>query len=92
MKLECPEGVEVDVNYYFTSPSTGVDVTVGLKGLEAFSGFDHPRYASADIAKTMLPQGMATDWRVMTRQEIKDYKAEQNREARDMRERGYDDE
>lgn len=89
---DLPEGVEIDLNYFFTSDTAGVSVTVEMKGRGKLP--DEADFAGAlspeTRAKQLLPS-FATDWRPMTPREIKDYKAEQEAERRAMREAGYEE-
>lgn len=65
-----PEGVEINILIYITSPGSDVDMVVKLNGASCIPDFD------ALIAKSPLPTFQnIKDWRRMTREEIASYKA-----------------
>jgi hypothetical protein len=66
-----PEGVEVSFQVYCTSDSTGIDIVVSLKGMKQLP-VEAGLIDTAGILRS-LPE--ADDWRVMTRDEITEYKA-----------------
>lgn len=75
--IQCPEGVEIDLVMYLTSPSTGLQVVVGLRGMNAIAPFSEapdPR----EIAQSHILPGLADDWRLMTREEISAYKSDED--------------
>jgi hypothetical protein len=73
---QLPEGVEASFHIYCTSDKEGIDIVVSLKGLKALPDED---VDTNGILKT-LPEGIADDWRVMTRDEITEYKANEKDE------------
>ena len=68
-----PEGANAAFYFYYVSDETGLEIKVSLKGITKIS---------EEVFGSLNPQGVidagdlpdvATDWRVMTREEIKDY-------------------
>lgn len=72
-----PEGVEIDLSYYFISPSKGVNVVVVLKGFQWLPDFDNDPALAVKVQQTRLPDHLADDWRLMTAQEVRSHKAEE---------------
>jgi len=75
------EGVEIDIQVYMTSESSGIDIKIGLKGFPVVPEFNEnqldPMSFIKSIQKSMDTsklEALATDWRMMTRAEIKEYK------------------
>ncbi|MEZ2409808.1 hypothetical protein AB6806_23740 [Bosea sp. RCC_152_1] len=77
--IKCPEGVELDLVTYLTSPSKGIDTRVAARGFQVMV----PLKTEIDVKAFVEANGLskfADDWRVMTRDEIKEYKATENEE------------
>jgi hypothetical protein len=80
--IRAPEGVEFWLVAYLKSPSTGIDVAIKLKGLTALAPPEERPIDGMSLARTagLLDVGQGVDkindWRVMTREEIREYKAE----------------
>lgn len=73
---QLPEGVEMSYDIYCTSDKEDIDIVVSLKGLKVMPDGD---VDTKDILKT-LPEGISDDWRVMSRAEITEYKANEKDE------------
>lgn len=70
-----PEGFELSLSCYLTSESTGLDTRVRLSGMKQFS-LDN-LHAEA-FARTAELLAIADDFRPMTRDEIAEYKADED--------------
>lgn len=77
--IKCPEGVELDLVTYLTSPSKGIDTRVAVRGLPVMVPFKEEIDVKAFVEANGLAK-FADDWRVMTREEIKEYKATEDGE------------
>jgi len=75
--FQAPEGVEFALKIYLVGNVLGVDthldITVG--GLTAFVDSTLRQVDVQSLVKTQRLDRIGTDWRVMTRDEIKTYKA-----------------
>lgn len=69
MTEKLPEGVELSLTCYFTSDETGLNIALSLYGITA----PIPMPIDVDKLRSQLPD-LASDWRVMTREEFKAYK------------------
>lgn len=65
-----PEGCELTLNVFCTCDETGLNMVIGLKGMKVF--LEGPVDTASFLE--MLPDD---DWRVMTRAEIIQYKADE---------------
>jgi hypothetical protein len=68
-----PEGCEITLSVYGTSDETGLNIVVSLKGMKTY--VEGPIDTGAMLR--VMPQDVATDWRVMTRAEIIEYKEDE---------------
>ena len=69
--VRCPEGVTVSLHLFIRSDAEDLDIEYTVGGLAVLPNkFEE----LVDVSKLKLPP-LATDWRVMTRAEIADYKA-----------------
>ena len=73
--IPLPEGMEVSVLVYFTSDKEDVDIVVTLSGMKAFPS--ERLTPDAGLFMKQLPD-FTDDWRLMTSQEISEYKAKEN--------------
>jgi hypothetical protein len=73
--IEAPEGVEFNIVIYLTSDLTGIDITVSLQGLCEMASLKEVDVVGLCGA---LPP-LASDWRIMTREEIKEFKDDESR-------------
>lgn len=71
-----PEGVEVDLKIYLTGIVEGVatDMVIRLGGMPSFSDSCTEPVDVETLVKTRELDGLGHGWRVMTREEIADYK------------------
>lgn len=91
-----PEGCECGLAFFVTSDETGLEVKARIDGLPIFPAFTAEPDAvkllkalSVDVAPL---EGLASDWRFMTRAEIADYKRRERRdEDPDPDDDGLDD-
>lgn len=71
--IHAPEGIEIDILVYLTSDETGIDVVGRIGGMTALPEFTGN--ASPDgLVKALGPHTLANDWRLMSREEIANYK------------------
>lgn len=75
--LEAPDGAEFSITWFVTSESTGLDMEIKVGGLPIMPTFDK----APDLKKMLEEMGAASvyapDLRLMTRDEIRAYKAAQ---------------
>lgn len=84
MAIVAPEGIEFSLSLYATTEEAGgVDTVMVLSGMSSL-----PDSINAEGFLANLP-AFIPGWRVMTRSEIKAYKAKQEEEERDRR--AYED-
>lgn len=77
--IEAPEGVEIDLVVYLHSDAEGYDLTVAVRGLIGLAAFLPTFDPLALIGKAAGQLShLASDWRVMTREEIATYKRGQD--------------
>jgi len=71
-----PEGVELDLKIYLIGLIENVEteIVVTARGLPSFSDNVREMLDVASIVKSYRLDTLGTDWRVMTRSEISDYK------------------
>jgi hypothetical protein len=80
--FKMPEGTELSFLVYLIGTVEGneVEIVITLSGLTVFTDKVNKDLQIEPIIKSYKLDELGTDWRVMTRDEIKDYKA---REAED---------
>jgi hypothetical protein len=77
--IKVPDGIEIDLIMYLTSDSTGANVRYALRGMRALTPFLDKPDASVLATQAGLIS-MATDWRMMTINEIEEYKLDEDEE------------
>lgn len=75
-----PEGVEIDIITYVYSPSTDAEVRLRVGGFTSISEDFAKEVDITALKEFELLKEIATDWRVMTREEISDYKRREREE------------
>jgi hypothetical protein len=75
--IKCPEGIELDLVMFLTSPSTGINIQLALRGLPAITPFSAEPDVEGLVRQYKLAK-LAPDWRFMTRAEVAAYKAEED--------------
>jgi len=77
--FELPEGVDADLNLFFTSDSMTLNARITISGTTTFADADGIR---AEAARIMASPdfGIANDWRLMTRPEVIAYRKEEKSE------------
>ncbi|HEY8136277.1 MAG TPA: hypothetical protein VIF61_00455 [Methylocystis sp.] len=78
--IDLPAGFDVTLNAYFTSPSTGLEAKVGIAGLRSIAQIDPQKVDVDGVISNLIGSGTADDWRLMTAEEVADYR---RREAED---------
>ena len=75
--IKMPEGVELDLKIYLVGQveDEEMEIVLTLGGMPAFSDDVHKCVELSHIIKSYKLNDLGSDWRVMTRDEIKDYKA-----------------
>jgi len=78
--IRMPEGVELDLKVYVTGLVEGVEAEIVLTvaGLPAFSDEVNGSLELSRIIESYELDKLGTDWRVMTRAEIADYRKRNN--------------
>lgn len=74
--IKLPEGVEIDIHVYVTGLVDGevVDTVLSVKGLPAFSDEVNKTAEIDSIIEMYKLNELGTGWRVMTREEINNFK------------------
>lgn len=77
--IKLPEGVEVDLKVYLVGmiEENEVEIALTLGGMPAISDSVHEYLDLQSIIASQNLLDLGTDWRVMTRPEISDYKKRQ---------------
>lgn len=83
--IKMPEGVEIDLKVYLMGVIEGVEteIVMTVGGLPAFSDDVLDQVDLPRIVKSNNLDDLGTDWRIMTRGEISDFKARE-REAEEF--------
>lgn len=75
IEINAPEGVEFNIITYMTSDSTGLDVAIGLKSMKKMVELaEKVDTVALALAHNLTNSMGVNDWRVMTRDEIAQYK------------------
>ena len=67
---DLPEGVEISVSVYYTSPETGIDMAIKIGNFATVPDFE----AIGKHGGKLPLLDTVNDWRRMTREEIAEYK------------------
>lgn len=89
-QIGVPDGVEIDLKYYVTSEESGLDMVVTLGGLKSLSAMEDGR---AEKGVKELDIAGVNDWRLMTADEVVEYKKlkKEEEDAERRVERGDED-
>lgn len=77
--IEAPEGAEFEVSFFLTSDESGLEIKLALGGMTILVDFTNKADAGK-LAEHFNLDGLASDWRLMTRDEISDYKRREREE------------
>lgn len=79
--FKLPEGVEVELKFYLTSDKLDANVVIRLGGMTSFADSWADVVVDVNkIATANMLDKLADDWRVMSREEIAQYKKDEEAE------------
>jgi hypothetical protein len=81
--FELPPGVDAAMTLYFVSDATGIECKLTIDGINQFAAAEHIVLEADRATNDPSFTKLASDWRLMTRAEVLDYRRRQQQEAKD---------
>ena len=80
--FEMPPGLDADFHMFFVSDRAGLEAVIGIEGVTQFASAEVMLDAASKIMAEEQFTNVSTDWRLMTRSEVIDYRKRQHEEAK----------
>jgi hypothetical protein len=80
--FELPPGVDAAMTLYFVSYATGIECKLTIDGINQFAAAEHIVLEAERAANDPSFTKLASDWRLMTRAEVLDYRRRRQHEVK----------